>query len=286
MSWRINEEKHRLHEMAQLRLRDCLLEGAKANGETAKGAESWKENLAPGVSLKHVEAAYSTDPAWREDLALPHSSAALTVNLFAPWQRDLDKLSIGTTSGFLSFQFEVTAPLGVEGQPAFFDALGRSAQRSVAIEVKCLEYLSQPSEKYWLGFAQSIRHICEAQGPSTEGWLGQANRLNSDPAAYTALFAHQLVKQAFALQYQHASGKHLLFYLFWEPADWKEHAFFERHRRELDELHRAVAHERIEFEYQSVNELLTMWSGFSHPEWVADHVQYLKHRYELEIGAI
>jgi hypothetical protein len=278
----VSEEKRQLHEAARLRLRDRLITGSTV--AVAEGAEPWTSNLAPGVSFKLVEAAYSADPAWREDLALPHSSAALTLNVFAPWQVNLDKLCIGSTSGFSTFKFEIDAPLGLEGVPAYFDALGTSSQRSVAIEVKCLEYLSQPSEKYRVGFEQSIQHICEAHGPSTEGWLGQANRLNRDPEAYTALFAHQLVKQAFALEHQHKSGKHLLFYLFWEPVDWEKHAFFERHRSELDQLCRAVADERIELQYQSVNELLATWSGVSRPNWLADHVQYLKQRYVLEIG--
>lgn len=280
----VSEEKRQLHEVARLRLRDRLLTGSNVAIAAAGGAEPWTGNLAPGVSFKQVEAAYSADPAWREDLALPHSSAALTMNVFAPWQRNLDKLCIGSTSGFSTFKFEIGAPLGLKGAPAYFDAVGTSGQRSVAIEVKCLEYLSQPSEKYRVGFELSIRHICEAHGSSTEGWLGQANRLNRETEAYTALFAHQLVKQAFALEYQHKSGKPLLFYLFWEPVDWEKHAFFERHRSELNQLCGAVADERIELQYQSVNELLATWAGVLRPNWLADHVQYLRQRYVLEIG--
>ena len=249
------------------------------------GAEPWTGNLAPGVSPKEVEAAYGSDPAWRDDLALPHSSAALTVNLFAPWQADLDGLSIAGVSGFTRFQFEVDAPLGLEGAPAYFDAFGTSGRRFVAIEVKCLEYLSQPSEKYRLGFEQSIRQICETNGSSEAGWLGEANRLNRDLKTYSALFAHQLVKQAFALRHQHGRDRHLLFYLFWEPVDWGGHPFFVRHRRELDRLSRAVAGEGIEFRFQSVNDLLDDWINSSGPSWLPDHVQYLKQRYRLEIGA-
>jgi hypothetical protein len=280
----VSEEKRRIHEVAQLRLRARLFTGSNATGEAAEGAESWTRNLAPGVSFKQVEAAYSTDPTWREDLALPHSSAALTLNVFAPWQENLNKLCIGSISGFSTFEFEIAASVGLEGAPAYFDALGRSNERSVAIEVKCLEYLSQPSEKYRLGFEQSIRHICEAYGSSTKGWLGQANRLNDESNAYTALFAHQLVKQAFALEHQHNSGKHLLFYLFWEPVDWVKYSFFEHHRSELRQLCLAVADERIELQYQSINELLAAWAEVSRPSWLDDHVQYLKRRYELKIG--
>jgi hypothetical protein len=280
----VSEEKRRLHEIARLRLRDRLLTGSNATGEAAEATEHWKNNLVPGVSFKLIEAVYATDPTWREDLALAHSSAALTMNVFAPWQENLDKLYIGSISGFSTFKFEIEAPLELKGTPAYFDALGTSSQRSVAIEVKCLEYLSQPSEKYRLGFEQSIQHICDKHGSSAEGWLGQANRVNFDPEAYTALFVHQLVKQAFALAFRHKSGKHLLFYLFWEPVDWEKHSFFEQHRRELRQLGLAVADERIELQYQSVNELLATWAGVSRPSWLADHVQYLKRRYELKIG--
>ncbi len=280
----MSEEKRQLHEVARLRLRDRLLTGFNATGEVAKSAEPWTRNLAPGISFDEVEAAYSADPTWREDLAFPHSSAALTLNLFAPWQESLDKLCIASTSGFSTFEFEIEASLGLEGAPAYFDALGTSSRCSVAIEVKCLEYLSQPSEKYRLGFEESIQRICEAYGPSTEGWLGQANRLMCHPEAYTALFAHQLVKQAFALEHRHNSGKHVLFYLFWEPVDWGKHSFFEQHRSELRQLCLAVADEKIELQYQSVNELFAAWAGILRPSWVADHVQYLKQRYELKIG--
>ena len=220
------EEKRQLHERAELRLREHLTPGGDVMVGATGGAEPWTANLAPGVSPKEVEAAYGSDPAWQDDLALPHSSAALTVNLFAPWQADLERLSIAGVSGFNRFQFEVNAPLGLEGAPAYFDAFGTSARRFVAIEVKCLEYLSQPSEKYRLGFEQSIRQICETNGSSEAGWLGEANRLNRDLKTYSALFAHQLVKQAFALRHQHGRDRHLLFYLFWEPVDWSRHPFF------------------------------------------------------------
>src|SRR5687768_3885522 len=104
----VSEEKRQLHEAARLRLRDRLITGSTV--AVAEGAEPWTGNLAPGVSFKLVEAAYSADPAWREDLALPHSSAALTLSVFAPWQVILDKLCIGSTSGFSTFKFEIDAP--------------------------------------------------------------------------------------------------------------------------------------------------------------------------------
>jgi hypothetical protein len=275
-------EKRGLYERARSRLRDRLIRASNVN--VAESADPWTDNLAPGIAPKQVEAAYSADPAWREDLALPHSSAALTVNLFAPWQTDLNELRIGDIFGFTGFRFEIETPLGLQGPPAYFDAFGMSGERSIAIEVKCLEYLSEPSEKYRTGFEQSIRQICEAHGSSDEGWIGQANRIHHEPGAYSALFAHQLVKQAFALDHQHKSGKHLLFYLYWEPADWRKHAFFARHRGELDRLSRAVEGERIEFQYLSVNELIAAWARASRPHWLADHVEYLKRRYELEIA--
>lgn len=277
-------EKSKLHERARLRLSECSITAAQTSaGEPAR---SWRDNLAPGISTEEVEAAYSADPAWRADLALPHSSAALTVNLFAPWRDDLDKLTLGEVSGFTSFRLEVEASLGLDGTPAYFDAIGMSDRRVVAIEVKCLEYLSDPPEKYRIGFEQSIGRICEAHGLSEEGWLGEANRLKRDPAAYGALFAHQLVKQAFALEHQHKSGRQLLIYLYWEPTDWQKHPFFEQHRSELARLSRTVAGERIAFRYLSVSDLIAAWAHVSQPAWLAGHVEYLKHRYEVEIGNI
>lgn len=273
----IGEEKRRLHTLARSAL--------EKHGAKLSGPENWTGNLFPGISAKDVEAAYSADPEWRQDLAQPHSSAALTVNLFAPWKATLEKLPLGGETGFTHLTFEVAAPLGLDDVPAYFDAFATSPRRSVAIEVKCLEYLSQPSENYRTGFERSIRQICESHGRSNEGWLGEANLLDREPEAYGAVFAHQLVKQAFALAHRHASGRQLLFYLFWEPADWRDHPFFGRHRSDLARLAKAVAGERIGFAYQSVSELIKEWSTLTGPDWLADHRRSLRARYEGEIGA-
>jgi hypothetical protein len=274
-----------LRAIAQARLREHALTDRQAKITHTGALEPWTDNLAPGISPGQVEAAYSADPAWADDMALPHSSAALTVNLFAPWLPDLDRLSIAGASGFRQVEFEVAASLGLSGTPAYFDARASAERTSVAVEVKCLEYLAEPAEKYRLSFEQSIREICEAHGSSEEGWLGEANRLNRDPTTYDALFAHQLVKQAFAIAHQVRSGNHLLYYLFWEPADWRAHPFFSRHRNELERLSSAVTAETIGFRFQSVNELLDEWACRPEPAGLASHVAYLKRRYRVEIGA-
>jgi hypothetical protein len=278
------EERSRLRAAAQARLREQALADRQATATQTGAIEPWTANLAPGISPSEVEAAYSADPAWVEDMALAHSSAALTVNLFAPWLAHPARLSIAGASGFGQVQLEVAASLGLSGTPAYYDALATGERTSVAVEVKCLEYLAEPAEKYRLGFEQSIREICEAHGSSEEGWLGEANRLNRDPSAYSALFVHQLVKQAFAVAHQLRTGNHLLYYLFWEPADWRAHPFFNRHRGELDRLSRAVKDETIGFRFQSVNELLDEWADRREPAWLAAHTVYLERRYRVEIG--
>ena len=85
-------EKSKLYDFARLRLSECSIVAAQTSA--GEPALSWRDNLAPGIFAEEVEAAYSADPAWREDLALPHSSAALTVNLFARWRDDFDKLAL------------------------------------------------------------------------------------------------------------------------------------------------------------------------------------------------
>jgi hypothetical protein len=68
---------------------------------------------------------------------------------------------------------------------------------------------------------------------------------------FAYLDAAQLVKHYLGLANAFATGRVVLLYLSWEPANAAEYRLFAKHRHELDEFARVVSGDRVEFAYQS-----------------------------------
>ena len=275
-------DKNQLFSVAEAKLRDRLAAATPRRPHD----ESWTDNLFSLVDTERVKAAYSSDPDWQQDLTPAHSSAAMAANLFLPWSREITRLTLGSLRGLESFQLEVSRPTGTGGTPAFFDALANTREHSIGIEIKCLEYLADPPQKYLDGYRSSIAEICTTYGRSETGWLGVAHRLQAEFAGYRILFAAQLVKQAIALLHGSPATQQILLYLFWEPLDWPKYDCFELHRSELANLQNEVLGDRVQLIHMSVHELLQDWRSQVHsqPEWFQGYVAELERRYELSLG--
>jgi len=71
-----------------------------------------------------------------------HSSAALVVNAFGPWLNALDDLELAGQRGFKTIAFEQKCPTDLRGTPPHLDVVARGEGRLVAVESKCIEYLT------------------------------------------------------------------------------------------------------------------------------------------------
>ena len=263
-----------------------LLERSNSGNSDRSNRQNWTNNLLSAIEPEQVEAAYSGDPDWQKDLADPHSSAALTSNLFLAWKGNLGDLVVCDLTEIKKLELEVSLPTGAGEPPAFFDGVAITRENAIGIEVKCLEYLADPPEKYRESYRASIEEICRVYGKSETGWLGVANHIKAGTSGYRVLFAAQLIKQAIGLLYNNPNGNHWLTYLYWEPLDWQQYRFFDDHRSELSHLKGITAGDRVQFRFMSIHALLQHWRKIFEgaPVWIDRHLRELTQRYDVSLS--
>lgn len=208
-----------------------------------------------------------------------HSSAALVVNCFAPIRPAGLEFSIGSHSGLHVEGFERRFPTGLpRAQPPHLDVVTSGPRGLVAIESKCLEYLSskQPkfSDRYETGISDE-----RATGP----WYAEMMRLRSkNGASYRWLDAAQLIKHAFGVA--RAKPNSTLVYLFWEPLDAGLSPLFAEHRAEIAAFSDRVGGGSPRFEAMSYLELWEEWAE-SDDSALRSHAAALRARYEVPAWA-
>jgi hypothetical protein len=131
-----------------------------------------------------------------------HSSSALGVNNFAPFKSRPAELMLPAGGGFASIQFERKCPHGLIGRRSpNLDVLADGEGGIVAIESKCLEYLSSHKAEF------SPAYNLEIQDRRRQtGWFQEMEHLTKEPATYRWLDAAQLVKHAFGNRCRKACG--------------------------------------------------------------------------------
>jgi hypothetical protein len=176
--------------------------------------------------------------------------------------------------------FERRFPTGLaRAQAPHLDVVASSRGELVAIESKCIEYLTPKrasfSERYpteiieerrdspW--FAEMLRMVC-CSGPS-----------------YRFLDAAQLIKHALGLTRSPTLPTTLL-YLYWEPMDEGLSPLFAAHRAEIAEFTGRVAGSSMKFAAMSYPELWTEWDATEDP-FFRRHVAALRARYEVPAWA-
>ena len=179
-----------------------------------------------------------------------HSSSALAVNCFGPFKRNLSDLRVCGAEDFMSLCFEKKCPTGLHGTPPNLDVLMERADRVVAIESKCTEYLSPHTARFSMSYRTRIR---DARRQST--WFREMRRLIDEPHAYGCLDAAQLIKHALGLMYCYPDHRVTLLYLYWEPLNAVDFPVFEEHRREIAEFADRIAAPCLAFEATTYNDL-------------------------------
>ncbi len=242
-----------------------------------------EDNLLGGLAIEVFEADLSAGAGQEltgKFLAV-HSSSALAVNCFAPIKAAGVPFSIGSNSKLLVEGFERRFPTGLaRAQPPHLDVVASGANELVAIESKCVEYLSpkQPvfSDRYESGIADE-----RAAGP----WYAEMMRLRSGSGAtYRWLDAAHLIKHAFGLALAQPARLTTLVYIFWEPMDADFSPLFAEHRAEIAAFAERVAGGSPGFEAMSYPELWNAWDETGDP-FLTRHVAALRARYEVPAWA-
>ncbi len=238
-----------------------------------------EDNLLPSVPHGSFEADYLKG-AGRElegKMRAPHSSAALVVNTFAPWRSALASLTLRGVTGFRRLEFESVCPSGLRGTPPHLDVVAEGA-RSVAVESKCLEYLTPPVAR----FSTVYESVRDARRDSP--WYRLLLHLREDPRRFRYVDAAQLVKHFLGVSLRFQEPPATLLYVFWEPANRMDFAEFAEHRRELEELRESTSSCRqMRFEFCSYADIWREWDEPSAPSWLADHSALWRARYAIGV---
>lgn len=233
------------------------------------------DNLLPSVATSDFEAdlEQGSGAELYGKFRAAHSSSALAVNCFGPFKRYPSDLQMLGARGFERLSFEKKCPTGLHGTPPHLDVFLEGAHRTVAIESKCVEYLSHHPAH----FASSYKTFRDSRRDSP--WFREMLRLMDDPGIYRWLDAAQLIKHAYGLMRNHPNAT--LLYLYWEPLN-AHLAPFEEHRREIEAFADKVGKGLIPFRAMSYNALWGAWDRNA-PAWLGAHLEDIRARYAVEI---
>ena len=180
-----------------------------AKGYVADAAQ----NLVSGVALSDFEADLRQGDGNELEgkFRAAHSSSALAANNFAPFKFRPVDLQLAGFDGFSTLQFERKCHHGLVNRRApNLDLVAESSHHILAVESKCLEYLSPHKAEFADAYESQITDARRA-GP----WFAHMLTLNAQPNTYRWLDAAQLVKHAFGLAHTFPSHHIALLYLFW-----------------------------------------------------------------------
>ena len=265
---------------AKLIMRDGLLRENPTTAMDDRGyVEDWRSNLLSGIDARKIAADLGAGKGGElaSKFRAAHSSAALAVNAFGPFRDGEMVVPMPYVGNVKIEQFECTFPTGVAGgTPPHLDVAARGENGVVAIESKCLEYLTPKAAEFSSAYQKLTRL-------SSTGWFKEMERLRDDPRSYEALDAAQLVKHAFGLMNSAGEGATLV-YLFWEPFDANGHYFFRRHRDEIAWFSERVHGDELRFVSLSYLDLWKAWEN-SGEDNLVKHADRLRSRYGGSLGS-
>jgi hypothetical protein len=234
-----------------------------------------RDNLLPTITLEEIEAEFAAGAGdeLRSKMRAPWSSSALAVNAFAPWRRDLERLTIARKSGFQTLAFERRCNHGVRGESPHLDVLLERPGHVVGVESKCLEYTrthpkAEVADAYWaLGTRGDKRAMSR--------WFTALRSVGE----FVHLDAYQLVKHYLGLAYSFPESERTLVYLFWEPMS--DESLFAAHRAEVARFADLVDGDTsCRFVALSYTDHWAELEGRrGKPLWLDDHLARLRSRY-------
>ncbi len=216
----------------------------------------------------------------RVRLDSPHSSMALVINSFFPWQKDVGRLPLAEKVGFSAIQFNVRCPTGLRGTPPHLDLMALRDDHVVGATVRAIEYLKRKKSTISTTYD---RTLAETRG--MEAWRTHLESWRAGRVLYQHVDLAALVKYATALGRTFPDRSSTLVYLYWEPLDAACYDEFRHHHDELAVLQTAVAGARVDIVTQSFDALWQSWLDQGGPDWLIGHVERLRSRYAVSLGA-
>jgi restriction endonuclease-like protein len=246
-----------------------------------------EDNLLDGVPFGKLRQAFDDgegkelhgDQHCPPKMAAVYSSSALVVNTFGPYYDTPGQLVINGHTGFHRMDFEAQLSHGLERPWPHLDLCLESDTEVLAIESKCLEYLTAKRAF----FKPAYDSIADTRAESA--WFKHIAVLREDSAHYKYLDAAQLIKHYLGLSYSRPKKSITLLYLFWEPVNWKDFETFRDHRKEIANFADVVSGGPVRFEAMSYIELWKEWEQRQAPSWLAGHLERLMARYSVDLVA-
>ena len=117
-------------------------------------------------------------------------------------------------------------------------------------------------------------------------WRELYQRLKADGECLAAIDAGQLVRHYLGLRRavdRGAIDQATLLYLYWEPANADHVAACLAHRQAVED-DRAVSDPTVALTAMSYRTLWSDWAAQDGPDWLIEHLQALRARYDVDIG--
>ncbi|MEN3972307.1 hypothetical protein WJS89_06465 [Sphingomicrobium sp. XHP0235] len=267
------------------RCRSALADGyLQTNPGVVLGADSYlsdyREALIPGV---HPDAFVADLMAGAGNelegkFRAPHSSSALAVNAFGWFAGKAGLASLAGHEGLELVGFEKKFSTGLtRAQPPNLDVVLQGPSGLVAVESKCIEYLSPKEAKFSPRYRDEI--VDERRNSP---WFAEMIRLmEEERSSYRHLDVAQLIKHALGLSYRQERDVTLV-YVWWEPANADEFPVFAAHREEVRQFAARISGGALAFAAVSYPELWAQWA-MSSDETLQKHSANLQRRYARPI---
>ena len=255
------------------RLRSSI--GADRFGSDGR-VPAWPDVLVAGVDP-------TLAPELRRSLDVPRlrdpaSGAALALNSFLAWRRDLAALRLVEETGFKELRFDARCPTGVRGTPPHLDLIANNGEALVAVHASGFEYLQNSNAKLGAGY------VGIAAGVGLTPWRELATRLVCEPGAFRVVDAATIVKHVVGLARTFPAHRMTLLYLFLEPRDAATHPIFRLHRAELATIAALSRGSAVELHAMSFADLWAAWAPLEQPAWLNGIVLLLQDRYDVVIA--
>jgi hypothetical protein len=257
--------------LAEALRHDCAHEPLAGDGRIRRASDLLIDGIADRALPDSID---------RTRLRTAHSATALAVNSFLPWQAVPHQLPLAGWVGFDALQFEARCPTGLRGTPPHLDLLALREGVTVAVTVRCTEYLSRRKS----AVAPSYDRLL-AETPALELWHALLQQLRTRPSAWRHVDLGGILKYALALGRTFPDRLTTLLYVYWEPLDADQFDEFRRHRAELASVESAVDGARVRFQATSFEALWRDWSERRSPPWLGGHVGRLRSRYSVSLTA-
>jgi hypothetical protein len=256
--------------------------------------DTLRQNIVPEVSdaalariiedLSHGDGAELTaDDQGRAKACAAYSSCALAVNTFGGWQGErLRSLRLLGEEGFSRLRFEAKFPTGMRGKSPNLDLVAERGRSLIAVESKCLEYLTPKPPEFRDSYAAQFEEI------ASPTWLSRFKATARVPQEASPLDAAQLLRHYLGLKHAIVRGSAqyesaTLLYLYWEPTNATDFPEFAAHRRAIDEFAAGLEDPHVGFASQSYPELWATWRpGAS--AWLAALLAQLDGRYSVSLA--